>query len=267
MKSIACEDWDGGQLRVHRDFAPLLRTNGLESFAAIMNHGGGTVAKNLLAERVTTRITLLDGDAKRAFYLKRHSPSPLKEYLKPLLRLTWPILGARNEWNALHDFHEAEIPTMMPVALGEAGRYSFLLTEAIEGYTKLSDWLGMPHDARAADLILKKVAALARKMHGAGLHHQDFYLGHLLVRETASGFDLRVIDLGRARGSANLASRWIVKDLAQLDYSARGLSAGDRLRFLQGYFGKRLDRAEKRLARRIHAKSRRIARHSHKNRL
>lgn len=269
VTNIAYEDWDGGRLRVNSAFAPILRANGLATFDALMNYSGGTVAKNLLAERTTTRITLSDGDLTRAFYIKRHTPSPLKEYLKPLLRLTWPILGARNEWNALLRFHAAEIPTMTPVALGEAGRYSLIVTEAIEGYKKLPDWIAEQDAAADLSPVIDRVAEIARRMHAAGLHHQDFYLGHLLVRETSGGLDVRVIDLGRARESAPLGQRWIIKDLAQLDYSARALGVRERVRFARGYFGnrRRFDAAEKRLMRRIRSKSRWIARHSRKNRL
>ena len=39
--------------------------------------------------------------------------------------------------------------------------------------------------------------------------------------------------------AARLARRWIVKDLAQLNYSASGVSASDRLRFLTAYLGHR----------------------------
>jgi heptose I phosphotransferase len=106
-------------------------------------------------------------------------------------------------------------------------------------------------------------------MHAAGLHHQDFYTGHLLLKLQGDAFDLRVIDLGRARGFERLSQRWVIKDLAQFDYSARELAAGERVRFLKAYLGKdrRLDAAERQLVRSIRAKSRRIARHSRKNRL
>jgi tRNA A-37 threonylcarbamoyl transferase component Bud32 len=269
VTSIAFEDWQGGKLRVNRDFAQILRTNQLDTFDALMNYTGGTIAKNLLVERTTTRITLQDGERSRGFYIKRHSPSPLKEYIKPLLRLTWPILGARNEWNALFEFHAAGIPTMTPVALGEVGRYSFLVTEAIDGYTKLPAWLEQQPPTADLSPVVNRVAEIARRMHAAGLHHQDFYLGHLLIHHCGDDFDVRVIDLGRARASAKLSKRWIIKDLAQLDYSSRHMRIREQVRFLHGYFGgsRRLDPAEKRLVRRIRTKSRWIARHSQKNRL
>lgn len=269
MTNIAFEDWQAGKLRVNRDFAPILRANRLDTFDALMHYSGGTIAKNLLVQRTTTRITLQDGEKRRGFYIKRHSPSPLKEYIKPLLRLTWPILGARNEWEALLQFHAAGIPTMTPVAQGESGRYSFLLTEAIDGYAKLPAWLAQQPPSADLSPVVDRIAEIARRMHAAGLHHQDFYLGHFLIQDRGDDFDVRVIDLGRARASAKLSNRWIIKDLAQLDYSARHMRMRERLRFLHGYFGssRRLDPGEKRFVHRIRMKSRWIARHSQKNRL
>ncbi len=287
MKSIAFEEWDNGRLVVNREFASILRANGLETFHSLMQFEGGDVAKNLLRERTTTRITLKDSaGTERAFYIKRHGPPPWKEYVKPLLRLTRPMLGARHEWNAILQFHEAGIPTMTPVALGESGGESFLLTAALDGCTKLSHWAAAHHEChngkngernsrypftvktsckdntRQSRAIIQRLACIARKMHGAGLHHQDFYLTHFLVPNDGPPENLFVIDLGRARRCRNLPTRWVVKDLAQLDYSASAASLSDKARFLKAYLGRRPSNADRSLLRRIQRKSRAIARHS-----
>jgi heptose I phosphotransferase len=190
--------------------------------------------------------------------------------VKPLLRLTWPILGARNEWNAILEFHEANLATMTPVAIGESGSNSFLITEAIENCTKLSELkanreAGQPLSDEQRSRIIRDIAKIARAMHAAGLHHQDFYLGHLLFSPSENG-KIYVIDLGRVLKRTKLARRWIVKDLAQLDYSASA-SAQDRLRFLREYLGRRLNANDRRLIDSIQQKNASIARHSRKNRL
>ena len=110
-------------------------------------------------------------------------------------------------------------------------------------------------------------SAHARRMHGRGAHHQDFYLNHILWCGEPEHLDLRVIDLGRVGFARRLSRRWIVKDLAQLDYSARGLSCTDRLRFLRLYLGRRFTSADRWLVRRIMWKSRQIAAHTEKHRL
>ena len=117
-------------------------------------------------------------------------------------------------------------------------------------------------------------------MHAAGLHHQDFYLTHLMVPLDAicatplpaadrspapDGLRIQVLDLGRVRWQRRLSRRWIVKDLAQLDYSAPHFAASERMRFLAAYLGRRVETADRALIRRILRKSRAIARHSKKN--
>jgi hypothetical protein len=99
------------------------------------------------------------------------------------------------------------------------------------------------------------------------LHHQDLYLNHVLwCGELVDGEpDLRIIDLGRVRQTRQLSARWIVKDLSQLDFSARRLPCRERLRFLRIYLGRRLTRGDRRLIQRIAWKSSRIARHTRKH--
>ena len=285
MKRFELETWDNGRLVVNAEFAAVLQTHGLTTFQSLMGFEGGQVAKNLLSQRVTMRFELAGpGGIPLGFYIKRHGRSPMKEYLKPILRFRRPILGAENEWNAILRFHELGIPTMMPVALGKAGASSFLMTAAIEGCVKLSDWVesqfpadllsrpmqigDVPQDVLAhSHALAKRVAEIARTMHQAGLHHQDFYLTHLLVPQRDPQAQMYVIDLGRVRERRRLRSHWIIKDLAQLHYSSRRLPGDTWQRFLHGYFQRSLNASDQAFIRRITKKSEAIARHSRKNRL
>ena len=277
MKNFEFEHWDHGRLIVNREAAELLRECALIDFESLYEFEGGTVAKNLLRERTTTRIELTDQNGtQHPFYLKRHAPATWKEYLKPFLRFTRPILGARNEWNAILHFHEIGISTMTPVALGESGRHSFLMTKSIEGYEKLSHWMETHHDDSnrnddahdpETDRIVDELAAIARSMHAAGLHHQDFYLTHFLRPVPNDNRKIHVIDLGRVRKRKHLAKRWIIKDLAQLNYSAHLLTEKHRKRFLEAYLERPLQEIDRGFIRRIERKTAAIARHSRKNRL
>lgn len=271
MTNFALEKLDAGKLVINRSFADLFQANGWQTFDVIWKATqDAIVAKKMRTDRFTLRFTLLDNGKERSFYIKRHGRSALKEYLKPLLRLTWPILGARNEWEAILAFHSAGLPTMTPVAIGECGANSFLITEALEACDKLSElrdeWAKdrQAHAGRRAEL-LDQVAKLSRKMHKAGLHHQDYYLGHLLCSQ-ADPSQLYVIDLGRVRHQQPLAQRWVVKDLAQLDFSADA-TPRERIRFLREYLGHRITDADRRLMTRIQSKKNAIARHSRKNKL
>lgn len=299
MSRFELEKWDDGKLVVNHEFANLLRRQHWTTFSVIWARTAeAAIAKKLRTDRITLRFTLDDAGRERAFYIKRHGRSSLKEYIKPLLSFRWPILGARNEWNALLAFHAAGLPTMTPVAMGHDGFHSFLITEALENCTKLSEFKSpdsepsmSDHDvpgpncekariridaAHPAGLdrrsLVKHVAKLTQQMHAAGLHHQDYYLGHLLLPGSAARGEtpldrVYVIDLGRVREQHPLSTRWIVKDLAQLNYSAHDTSRTERFRFLREYLGHRLGPGDKKLIARIASKTAAIARHSLKNRL
>lgn len=263
---MRCETWDDGRLTVNAAFAETLRANGLDTFDAIMHGEIGDVAKNLRRDRTTHRVSLTTPDGTAAdFYVKRHRPPPLKDYIKPLLNLSRPIVGARNEWLATQYFLQAGIPTTVPVAYGHSGGESFLITEGLGDGVKLSQWFDDADESETAELV-DRVAATALRMHTAGLHHQDFYLGHLLLPADRDR-GLQVLDLGRARKRRRLGTRWIVKDLAQLKYSARNLPEWAVERLFARYFdsGHRSDGQH--LRRRIDRKATRIARHTRKRKL
>lgn len=268
--SFVIEDWDGGRVRVNAAFAEMLRKDGLTTFTAFWELNRGQVARQV-AERSTSRVEFSDGESRQVLYVKRHHRPTLWQRFKPLLRFTQPIHGARNEWNAILQFHAAGIPTMTPVAFGECDDQSFLVTQSLEGFTNLLDLVRRDNGTNATNSpaflqrLTAEVARIARTMHREGLHHQDFYLNHLLIPENTASPLVRVIDLGRARKLPRLSRRWIIKDLAQLDFSARSLACRERLRFLRAYLGRPLNRDDKPLIRRIWFKSRHIARHTARN--
>ena len=269
MKAIRCETWDDGRLTVNAVFAETLRANRLDTFDALMQFEQGDIAKNLRSDRTTHRLSLETTDGQsRDFYLKRHRPPPWRDYIKPLLNLSKPIVGAKNEWLATQHFLQAGIPTTVPVAFGMSGGESFLFTQGLGDGAKLSEWfVDNNHQSDAeTESVIDNIADTAARMHAAGLHHQDFYLGHLMLpadRERG----LQVLDLGRARRRRRLASRWVVKDLAQLLYSSRMLPRWAIERMFARYFELRRNSNMKRMRYRIDRKADRIARHTHKRNL
>lgn len=93
----------------------------------------------------------------------------------------------------------------------------------------------------------------------------------LVAREigfSARAHEIEVLDDGRLHVDHWFASlRGTVKDLAQLNYSARRLSSMDRLRSLRLYLGRPFRWSDRFLVRVIAMKSRRIAAHTAKHRL
>jgi heptose I phosphotransferase len=102
------------------------------------------------------------------------------------------------------------------------------------------------------------VADLARKFHQLGYNHRDFYCCHFFVKETEPArYQIHLIDLQRVEHRKHLRRRWIVKDLAQLAYSAprEQISCSDKLAFIKRYLGVvKLRPQDKRLIRQVLAK-------------
>ena len=108
---------------------------------------------------------------------------------------------------------------------------------------------------------------MTRRMHDAGLYHQDYYLGHLLLPNDRDDRRIFVIDLGRAGQSRNLSLRWIVKDLSQLAYSSRELDSRFLDEFWNVYFRSDSESRRASILQRVDRKTAAIASHSRKNRL
>ena len=110
------------------------------------------------------------------------------------------------------------------------------------------------------------VAEIVRRLHEAGYNHRDLYCCHFLIHESAAGeFDIRLIDLQRVQRRRWFRRRWIVKDLAQLAYSAPRDRVGckDQIALMRHYFGvRKLRRRDKRLlgavVRKVRAMQRRL---------
>lgn len=267
MKRLDLEAWDRDRLLVQSEFSSILRDHDLTTFEALMDPKLGIPVKAALHYRRTACVELDDSHGTCRFFIKCHEPAPLREYVKPLIRLRWPIVGARNEWEAMIKFHELGIPTMVPVAFGRDGRRSFVMTQAIEDCTKLSDWMEThlkepDGDARRqARRIVHRLARIVRTMHRARMHHQDLYLGHLLLPNDPESQDLFVIDLGRVDGHLPWSRHWIIKDLAQLEFSSDRFSRTDRVRFLRGYLGRDLTTFDRVLIWSVLRKARSIRHH------
>jgi hypothetical protein len=202
-----------------------------------------------VAGRRTIRFAL-DGNH---YFAKIHHGVGWREILKNLMYLKLPVLGARNEWQALSLLPGIGVPTLTPVAFGQTGSSparmrSFLITEELTGTTSLEDlcaaWPRQPPSFRLRRALTERVASLVQRMHTHGINHRDCYLCHFHL-DTASAQEpldpakmrLYVIDLHRAQIRRRTPQRWIVKDLAGLYFSALdiGLTRTDRLRFIRTY--------------------------------
>lgn len=245
-----------------------LRSAGLLQFQDFMDYSGG---KAICHKRGRSTVRLQIGD--RAFYLKRNRFHWV-EFFKGLSRLRLPVRGALREWRNIAQLRAAGVPTLVPIAFGERPvlgieTCSFSMTEELYGCVpldqvlirELSGNLTRIEQARKRHL-LRQLGQVARRLHGDGFYHQDFYLSHFFL---GSDDVLHLIDLQRVLHQPLRSRHFLIKDLAQLNFAASripSLSRTDRLRFLLSYLNNHsLQKCDKKLVQSVLDKTRRIARH------
>ncbi len=214
---------------------------GLRSWEAFCGLEGETF------KRIQNRRTFRVERQGRGYFIKCHDGVGWHEIWKNLLNLKLPVLGAENEWHAIHRLQAIGVPTMQPVACltegwNPARLRSVLVTEALEGCISLERHLREhPPDPKARRTLIHELARIARTLHEHGVNHRDFYLCHFLIRQpwdgSAENLRLFLIDLHRVQMRRHTPERWAVKDLGSLWFSALEFRPLQRelLRFLRLY--------------------------------
>ena len=251
---------------IDEDVRELFAAEGLDTFESFMALEGEPVCRK--RGRSVCRFKA----GGRIFYLKKNFLDRT-ELLKGLWRFRFLRREADCEWRRIEQVGLSGIPVVTPVARGcqtwkGIEIASFLVTEALYGAIALDeilrdDFFRMEFAERNA--LSHKLAGLIRRFHDQGFNHQDLYLNHIFMDSERRFY---LLDLQRVELRSLLHSYRVIKDLAQLNYSAKTkghLSSGRRLRFLLFYLGlTRLDEHARRMLRRIAAKTARIARHDAK---
>ena len=232
---MAAENLDQGRIEAAPGFATLLHANQLDTFGSVMALEGGRVARDFPGRR-TVRLELkAAGAPPQAVYLKRYEANYLSPFRMLLRWLRWPGFAdeARQEWEALHRVGALDIHTATPIAVGQERvgglvRRSFLMTAEIPDATEGHTWMAQLPAAGRRE-FLRRIAALARKFHGAGLAHKDFYIGLILVAPVNGSPELFLIDLQRVVKPALLWRRWLLKDLGAMAYSTLNARASSTM--------------------------------------
>ncbi len=198
----------------------ILAGAGLASFEALWK-----VPARAFKVKRDREIRLLELDGRRLF---------LKRYFRfGCLELR---TGAEREWWAARELARRGFGVPEPVAFG--------LERGIRPRRALSVFLEAP-GVRLEDLfrdspdsfreLIPPLVETAARFHAQGFSHQDFYLCHFFW----DGTRLVMIDLQRVRWARKPKPRWIIKDLAELFYSARQVLGPDSGEFeqifLEGY--------------------------------
>ncbi len=229
------------------DFTRLLDADG----AALKLPGRWiSLVKPGLGGRERWRWRLPDGGT---LFVKRYRRTPLRAQWDRLWRQTPRHSRAWWEFRQANWLNEQSVPALRAIAVAEElrggwERRSVVATEALPGDAVDRCWerwrrVGAPVTRGAArQAFVCRLAQFVSAFHQTGLCHRDLYLCHVFVDAAAGdGGPVRftLIDLARTHRPRLFRQRWLIKDLAQLDVSARPLGATrtDRLRFLLTYLG------------------------------
>lgn len=205
-----------------------------------------------LENRRTQQVML----GNKSYFVKQHFGVGWKEIFKNLFQLRWPILSAKNEWQALNHLKQLPVKTQEVVGYGCRGwnpakLQSFLITRELPSHISLEDfcknWQSEPPSFQQKRQLILEVARITRTLHENGINHRDFYICHFLLdkQSLAKGDkipEIYVIDFHRAGLRQHIPSRWIIKDLAGLYFSSKdcGITQRDLLRFMKEYRNKSL---------------------------
>jgi heptose I phosphotransferase len=199
------------------------------------------------------RETLRVVKGNKSYFIKKHFGVGWKEFLKNILQFRLPVFSAKNEWLAIQKLGQLGIPTIALAGYGWCGinpikQQSFVITEEISNAVSLEEickgWLRNPPRFSFKLKCIRRIADIARILHNAGLHHQDFYICHFLLDKFSMKSlcepKLYLIDLHRAQISKEISEPWLIKDIAALYFSALNtkLTQRDIFRFLSNYFAK-----------------------------
>jgi heptose I phosphotransferase len=261
----------GSDLTIADGYQSLLATKGLNTLDALFTAKGEILGKPGLASwRKRLRVTLEDGGGARTFYLKRFCDPPASARREVARSGCVARSVAGMEWTWMLRLMQDGIPCVEPVAFGEQidGRResrSAILTAAVAGKS-LEAWVAEsgPGDSATVGELIDPLAALIARLHDRGYVHRDLYLSHVFYDPgSPPATALRLIDLQRVFRPRWRMRRWIIKDLASLNYStpSRLVSTKARVRWLRRYLEvTRLDGPARALLYRIVGKTQWIAR-------
>jgi hypothetical protein len=188
------------------------------------------------------RVTVESGDGARNFLVKIYRSKGILAVVKSLVRKS----KAEMELTLARKTAERGIPTVVPLAAGkrqkEGGALeSILVTSEIPDCVGLDRYLLGESGKSAGKLrerrdIIMEYGRLARRIHDAGVHQDDFDPNNTLVHTVPEGFELLLVDFERVEIVATLGRDARLWNLAKLN-RIRGVTRTDRLRFIRAYAG------------------------------
>jgi len=269
----------GGEMWIAPDSRTALEKAGLLDFDAVMATTKGHCLR-ALPDRENWRLELEDANGRLGAYLKKHHTRGLLSRLRGWFELGAGRTPGQVEAMNVTRLKRDGISAMQLLAFGQKlhpdGRLeSFVLTRELAGYEQLDHFLRARFEKTTQDgptrrdaallRLIARVADVAVRFHGAGYNHRDLYCCHFFIQETDDDdYAVNLIDLQRVEHRHRWRRRWVVKDLAQLSYSAPRdrIRCTHKMAFIKRYLGVgKLREGDKRLIREVLAKQQIMEKH------
>jgi len=194
---------------------------------------------------------------EKGYFAKVHMGIGWSEVFKNLSQFRLPVTSASNEWRAVSLLEKVGVETVRLVGKGIRGWnpakvQSFVIMDELREKVELEDFMkeyGGVTGRKRLELkrhLVRKVADVISRLHGAGINHRDLYLCHFHIvdrdwKDWSSDDEVRLplLDLHRAQRRAKVPFRWLAKDLGALFFSAIDCEITDRdlVAFLKVYLG------------------------------
>jgi len=217
-------------VRTGKDISPdllrAIRDEGLDTIeGAFAYTKGEELSKPGLGHRRRIRFSLTDRSGKQhVLYLKLYDCERIAGRSRPRRSNRGASSPAEVEFENIEALRAAGLPIMQAVICGRDGERSCLIVTAVPGTkleTCMNDFVGSRKETpEAIEAFTLDLARLVRRFHSLGYVHRDLYFSHVFLNETDGGTELYLIDLARAFVPGWRRKRWLIKDLAQLKYSA-----------------------------------------------
>ena len=183
-----------------------------------------------------------------SFYLKHNRVTDTRTWIRQLVRPS----KARQEFDRALAVAGRGVPTAAPLALGEQparhGGESYLVTRSLEGCEPLNVFLARtmpqldpPRRTLVRQRLCEELGRLVARIHEAGILHNDFHAGNLLVHlGDDDAITLYLIDLDAVRVGNPLDWPTTLDNLVMLNsWFVLRVNRADRLRFWKAYFDSR----------------------------
>jgi hypothetical protein len=236
LKELCGEDAENETVRFNERYKDLLQENELQALVDFMSSSTENSYRSV-PERLTVGLDLNSTEnGPVRVYLKRHWSDKEGSSSKPYQE-------AISEWDNITELagQGMNVPEALAVGWGQIKKHAtaFVMMKEVPGQQAdhfIEKNFQGPNDPELK-LFVEQLAVFAAQFHKLGYNHRDFYLCHTFVKKEADSYLFHLIDLQRVQKRKLLRRRWIVKDLAQLNYSALNLVCSEyRELFFDVYF-------------------------------